>query len=128
MTSYVVDSWAWIEYLDGTAKGSRVRALVEGDSDIHTTASSLAEVASKAKRVGKDPNAAARRISSLSRFAGPTFEDATAAGILHAQTRQKVPNFSLADAFVLRTARRLGAKVLTGDPDFRAIEEAELIG
>jgi len=53
MSSYVVDSWAWREYLDGTPKGTRVRDVVEKDREIFTTAASLAEVVSVAKRRGK---------------------------------------------------------------------------
>lgn len=128
MTSYVVDSWAWIEYLDGTPKGTRVKEVVEGDADVFVHAVSMAEIASKARRRGKDPKAAAERVSSLSRFVSPALADSVEAGGLHAERREKAPNFSLADAFVLQTARKLGARVLTGDPDFRGLKEAEFIG
>jgi predicted nucleic acid-binding protein len=38
------------------------------------------------------------------------------------------PNFGLADSFVLQLARKVGAKVLTGDSDFKGLREAEYIG
>ena len=47
------------------------------------------------------------------------------AGLLHARVRKGSPNFSLGDAFVLQLARKPRGKVMTGDPDFRGIREAE---
>jgi len=128
MSSYVVDSWAWLEYLDGTPTGARVRDVVEKDREIFTTAASLAEVVSVAKRRGKDHGEAATRVLSLSKFVSPDSQDAMEAGGLHAATKEKSRNFSLADAFALQLARKKSARVLTGDPDFKGIKEAELIG
>jgi predicted nucleic acid-binding protein len=128
MSSYVVDSWAWLEYLDGTEKGSRIRPIIEGQAKLFTHASSVEEIVSKARRRGKDPKAAAERVLTFSRFISPTVSDAVEAGLVHAETRKVSPNFSLGDAFVLQLARKLGCKVLTGDPDFRKVKEAELIG
>ncbi|MDP2860718.1 MAG: PIN domain-containing protein, partial [bacterium] len=48
-------------------------------------------------------------------------------GILHAEIRRTIYDFGLADAYVLATARRLGAKILTGDPHFTNIPEATMI-
>jgi predicted nucleic acid-binding protein len=124
---FVVDSWAWVEYLDGTPKGARIRDVIEEDAELFTHAVTLAEVVSKAKRRGKDPMAASERISSLSRFEAPSLADSTEAGIVHAETKEKRTNFSLADAFVLQSARRLKARVLTGDPHFRGLREARLV-
>jgi predicted nucleic acid-binding protein len=67
-------------------------------------------------------------LKSLSRFGAPSYEDALEAGDLHARTRKTSPSFGLADSFVLQLARKVGARVLTGDPDFRGIKEADLIG
>lgn len=127
MTEYVVDSWAWIEYLGGTAKGTKVKEVVEGGADILTSAVSMAEVVSKLRRAGRDFQAAAERIAALSRVVAPDRLAAIAAGSIHAEMRRKAPNFSLADAFVLQAARSRGGKVLTGDPDFKGIEGAELL-
>ena len=54
-------------------------------------------------------------------------EFAKEVGVLHAEVKKKIPNFSLGDAFVLQTAKSLNAKVLTGDPDFRSIKEALML-
>ena len=66
-------------------------------------------------------------IMSNSKIAVPSSEDAIEAGLLHAEQKAERRNFSLADAFVLQLARKVGAKILTGDPDFQGIREAEII-
>ena len=40
-------------------------------------------------------------------------------GMIHSTIRKRIKDFGLADAFVLTTAKRLGAKIVTGDPHFK---------
>jgi predicted nucleic acid-binding protein len=49
------------------------------------------------------------------------------AGLLHCETRKSLKDFGLADAYVLATARKLKAKVLTGDLHFKNVKDAVLI-
>ncbi len=49
------------------------------------------------------------------------------AGTIHAQMRIKEKDFGLADAYVLASAKKLKAKILTGDPHFKNVKEAFLI-
>ena len=67
-------------------------------------------------------------IQSNSRIVAPTAEDSFLAGKLHAEIKSTRRNFSLADSFVLQAARKLDAKVITADPDFKGIEEADFLG
>ncbi len=124
---YVVDSWAWVEYLRGSDGGRRVERYVDEGAQLLTHVFSVAEVASKARRSGGDHEGAVRRIASLSTVHAPDRDDAHKAGLLHADVRKSSSNFSLADAFVLQLARKRNAKVLTGDPDFKGIREAILL-
>ena len=48
-------------------------------------------------------------------------------GILQAEIRDTIKDFSLSDAYVLATARNLDAKVLTGDPHFKDVKDAIMI-
>lgn len=128
MTSLVVDSWAWVEYLDGSALGKRADEAMQDAPELWTSLASVAEVVSKYRRGGKDEGAAVTAMTTLSKIGVPDLEDALQAGRIHAGIKPKVPNFSLADSFTLQLARKVGAKVLTGDPDFRGIKEAKLLG
>jgi len=127
MTKLVVDSWAWVEYLDGSAPGKKADEAMQGATELWTSVASVAEVVSKYRRKGRDEGPAVMAMTSLSKIGVPDLEDARQAGRIHAEVKQGVPNFSFADAFVLQLARKVGAKVLTEDPDFRGIKEAEMV-
>ena len=46
---------------------------------------------------------------------------------LHTEMRKTEKDFGLADAYVLATARKLKAKILTGDPHFKNVKDAILM-
>ncbi len=123
---YVIDSWAWIAYFDGTEAGKRVDNVIL-NSEAFTSAVTVAEVLSKAEREGKNTDKIFDFMVSLSKIIDVNADIAKAVGQLHARVKKNSPNFSLADAFALQTAKYLTAKVLTGDPDFKGIKEAELL-
>jgi PIN domain nuclease of toxin-antitoxin system len=128
MAKFVVDSWAWIEYLGGSRHGKSVEARFNEASQLWTSTVTITEVVSKYRRKGMQEDVAVRAITTLSRIVSPGLDDAVEAGKVHSETKAKVPNFSLSDAVVLQLARRVGAKVLTGDPDFQGIEGAQFLG
>jgi predicted nucleic acid-binding protein len=127
MTKLVLDSWAWVEYFDGSTRGRKVGDRISADIELWTSVVSLTELVSKYRRRRIPEGKAIEAIHSLSRLGIPSGDDAIDAGKLHADVRLKSPNFSLADAYVLQLARKLDAKVLTGDPDFKGIKDAEIL-
>ena len=128
MTRYMIDSWGWVEYLEGSPLGKIVRERIADDNnEIFTHVVSLAEIVSKVKRREKDPDTAWSAIMANSKIFRVTETDSKDAGLLHAKMKSRRPNFGLADAFVLSAARKLGAKVLTGDPDFADVEGAVML-
>jgi len=127
MTRLVVDSWAWVEYLSGSELGKKAEKAIEEAQEIWVSTVSVAEVVSKYRRKGMDEAPALRAMTTLSKVGAPGLEDAQEAGKIHAALKRTVPNFSFGDSFVLQLARRLDANVLTGDPDFSGLKEAELL-
>ncbi len=127
MSKRVLDSWAWVEYLRGGERGKKVRREIEENTDIFTHLVTIAELTSKLKREGMDTAIAWRAVTSVSRVIAPDAIDAKNVGLLHAEIKAERPNFSLADAFVLHAARKLKAKVLTGDPDFQGLRDAIML-
>jgi predicted nucleic acid-binding protein len=128
MTRYVVDSYAWVEYLGGSSQGARVEQFLTRAEDAWTPTLVLAEVTSKVVRSGKDPAIAWQALRAWSTILPLDAETARAAGGLHAAYRVKIRDFALADAIVLTVSRKLRAKVLTGDPHFRGIKGVEFLG
>ncbi len=119
MIKYIMDAYAWIEYLDGTLKGETVREILDNpENEIFTCAVTLSEVVSKFKRRGFDSEIAIKAINALSKVIDVDIKLAVGAAEVHAQTRAKVKDFGLADAFVLACALQKGAKIVSGDPHF----------
>jgi predicted nucleic acid-binding protein len=127
MAKFVVDAYAWIEYLDGTDAGRTVSAALENNDDIYTCAVTLAEVVSKVARIGKDAKVAYDVLLSNSRVVSVDEELSFQGGLLHCEMRKTAKDFGLADAYVLATARRVKSKILTGDPHFKSLKEAIMI-
>ena len=128
MTRYVIDAYAWIEYLIGSDTGTKVYAILEKENiEAYTCAVTVAEVISKIAREGKDVKVAYDVLLSNSKVINADEELSKDAGLLHAEVRKTEKDFGLADAYVLATARKLKSKVLTGDPHFKSMKEAVLI-
>ncbi len=128
MSKYVLDSWSWIEYFEGSPKGERVKGIIsDSGNEIFTHSISIAEIVSIAQRRGKDVNQIWAAITNNSKILETSAEESKDVGITHAKVKSKNRNFSLADAFVLEAARKLGAKVLTGDADFKNMADAMML-
>jgi len=125
---YVVDAYAWVEYLIGSKAGEKVKSFLEEEnSAIYTCAVTIAEVISKTAREGRDVETAYDILLSNSEVVDVDEEVSKEAGVLHSEMRKTKKEFGLADAYVLATARRINSRVLTGDCHFRGVKEAELI-
>ena len=124
----MVDTYAWIEYLDGSPKGARVRDIVEDtENSIITSPITIAEISSKYIRMRRDPACALVMLQNNSSIPPVDSKTARSAGEIHAEQRKTQKNFPLADAFVAATARIERSKILTGDPHFKGFPEAIMI-
>ena len=128
MTKFVVDAYAWIEYLAGSREGAKVERIFQNKgSEIYTSSVTIAEVVSKIKRENRDWETAFRAITGISKPMAVAADAAKDTGLLHAGLKKRIPRFGLADAFVLQLARDIKAKILTGDPHFAGFDEAIMI-
>jgi len=128
MNKYVIDAYAWIEYLVGSEAGDKVRTVLEEeDSEVYTCAVTLAEVISKTAREERDYESAYGVITGNSSMVDVDEELSKETGLLHAEMRKTGKDFGLADAYVLAVARRNNTKILTADMHFKDIKEAILI-
>ncbi len=119
MTKYIIDAYAWIEYLEGSSQGKKVRDILTGEHEILTHAVTVAEVVSRMKRKSFDGEAAFMALQGLSQIIPASADFSREVGLIHADTRAKVPGFGLADAFVLALARKVSGKIVTGDHHFK---------
>ena len=128
MSNFVVDTYAWIEYLDGSERGKHVAIIVEDSAHkIYVSAATVAEVTSKFLRTGKNPSVAVHCLDTLSTSISLNREIALSAGEIHFETTRNVKDFGMLDAFVVATAKHVQAKILTGDSDFKSFKNVVLI-
>jgi|SRR3989344_4457958 len=125
---YIVDAYSWIDYFGGNIIGQKVKENVENpDNEIITNVLNIAEISSIVSRRNFDVDKALGIIFSNSKIFNFNSDFAKQAGLLHAEMRKKIKDFGLIDAFILLTARKLKAKIITGDEHFRKVKEAILI-
>lgn len=124
---YLIDSYAWIEYLDGSLAGEKVRKILTEENEIYSLSLIISEVISRTKRKGGNVETAYRAILSNSKIISVSPEIAKDSGLFHAQMKDKIRDFGLVDSFVFVIAKKLNAKILTGDEHFRGFKEAVMI-
>jgi len=128
MTEYIIDAYAWIEYVNGSTKGVKVKNIVESQSNkVHTCAVTIAEIVSKFIRSKFDPEIAFNAVIASSHVIAVDDKLSLIAGKLHAEMRKHVRDFGLADAYVLACAKNYDAKIVTGDPHFRSVRGVLMI-
>jgi ribonuclease VapC len=118
----VLDSYAVLAYLRKEPDWERVRELLsgvsEGGAELHISVINLAEVQYRILRVGKDTERALGAVAALPLIVASA--DAHIPAVVQLKARYAV---SLADCFAVALAQELDCPVLTGDPEFRKLEE-----
>ena len=128
MNKYVIDAYAWVEYFEGSLLGEKVKEIIEHPShNIYTNLITFAELASYFERKGFGFTDPKQIILSLSNVYPLDIMFVQEAGKLHAEIKKERKHMSLADVFVLHTARKLHAKVVTGDQDFKGLKEVMIL-
>lgn len=124
---YLIDSYAWIEYIDGSSAGEKVRKILVGNNEIYSLNLIISEVVSRTQRKKMSVETAYNAIILNSKTVQITPEIAKETGIFHANIKNKMRDFGLVDSFIYVIAKKLNAKILTGDEHFRKFKEAVMI-
>jgi len=120
--TYVIDTFAWIEYFQGTERGRRALEYIEGSGAV-TPSIVIAEIVDKYTREKLDARDRLKFVRTKSMIMDLDDETAEAAGAISATRRRQVPGWGLVDSIVLAAARTKGGKVVTGDAHFRGLDE-----
>ncbi len=124
---YLIDSFAWFEYFEGTDIGNKAKEFIESDNELFSINLTISEVVSRFKRKKFDYELAYKAIITNSKVIEISPELAKKAGILHADLKEKYDNLGLVDALLITLARNLNAKILTGDQHFKEFKEAVML-
>ncbi len=135
MTSnYVIDTYAWVEYLLGSRPGAKAKKYIEGGQAL-TPSIVLAELR---KWYFREIEAGRRTESEMqTHFAFVESEtevvslDATLAlraGEMDFLMKKRIKDWPLADSIVYATAKSRAGQVVSGDPHFSSLDDVISIG
>jgi predicted nucleic acid-binding protein len=122
----VLDSFAWIEYFNGTSAGERVQNFLETGRAV-TPAIVVAELSEKHKRLNREFGPKYDFVKARTSIVPLEEELARAAGELNFERKKRVKGWGMADSIILATARRAGSRIVTGDPHFRDLTEEAIM-
>jgi len=124
---YIIDSSAWIEYLEGSKSGEIVNKILDEDNEIFIIPLIISEVISKTKRKKQNYELAYETLIENAKINEISPKIAKEAGLLHAQMKDKISSISLADTMIITAAKALSAKIITCDEHFKGLKEIILI-
>jgi len=122
----LIDSWAWVEFFAGSKIGEVVKTYVmDEDQEIIISSINLAEIYRLALDRFDEKTAEKRRRAMISRcYLIPVDEEIAIKGAKFRHER----DWGVGDALIYATAIREGAKVLTGDPHFKGLNDVIFLG
>ena len=121
-TAFVLDTFAMLAYLQGESNGARVRAIFQSRrQNVYMSLSNVGEVLyiTERKQGIRKAQEALASIRQLPIELLPSDEQTTFAAA-HIKANYTV---SYADTFAIVAAQTVGGTLLTGDPEFGAVEE-----
>jgi len=121
----LLDSWAWIEYYRGGVYGRRVREIIEGREEAYVSTVNIAEVYRWLLSHYGGKEAEEERAAMKERCIVIPVDEEVA--VEAAKIRHK-EGLSLGDSIILATARKVKAKVVTGDKAFKELKDALYLG
>jgi predicted nucleic acid-binding protein len=122
----VLDSFAWIEYFNGTSAGEKVQSFLEAGR-VLTPAIVVAELSEKHKRLNREFGPKYDFVKARTSVVPLEEELARVAGELNFERKKSVKGWGMADSIILATARRAGSRIVTGDPHFRDLTEETIM-
>ena len=127
-SKFILDAYAWIEYILGTKKGLAVRSiLLDKSNRIFTMESNLAEIKEWCVRQEYDFNIIFPKIRQVSLIVPVILDDWLRAAEIKTDRRKKMKDFGLIDAVLLAYQEKARATIVTGDPHFKGIDNVKLL-
>ncbi len=115
----LIDSWAWVEYWKGGAHAKAAAVHIEGGEEAVASTINLAEVYFWILKYYDEDTAIMKASTMEKRCLLIPVEKRIA---VEAARARRQHGLALADSLVYATAKEVGAKLVTGDPDLRDLE------
>ena len=114
----IFDTYAWIEYFQGTEKGDRIRILLK-NNECFTSLISIAEISNWIENKNMNRGKIMKVVKESSKMIELDEEILEIAGIIKKEKRKTIKDMGLIDSIIIATSRKYGLKILTGDPHFQ---------
>ena len=120
----LIDSWAWIEYFKGTSAGNKAKEIIESGDKLLLSTINVSEI--YIFLLKNKPEESDKLINFVLNSSFVMLLDSKLA-ISTAKIKQS-KKIGLADAIVIATAEENKATILTGDDDFKNMENVIYLG
>ncbi len=125
--NYLVDSSAWISYLNGDISGEKLNKILKSKGEVFVIAPIISEVTSFVVKNKGNSELAYETISKNSKLIDISLKSAKNAGILHGKAKVEKKNLPLVDAIIMSVAQEFNLTVLTKDNHFKSFKESIII-
>ena len=126
---YIIDSYAWVEYFNGSKKGEILKKLfLEEKNKFFTVECCLAEINGWAIKNKQDFDNLITIIKTNSDILTINEECWILAGEERAKQREKQKDFGLIDSMILVKQKELKCKIITGDLHFKELKDIIFLG
>ena len=129
--SELLDTWAWIEFYQGSETGEKIYEMIESENDIYTSIITVAELSDNYHRGNFETdhswNQIEKFIENKSQILHIDKEVARDAGEIKERQRKESSDFGLMDAIILSTARKEDISLISGDKHLKSQERSEKI-
>jgi len=126
---FIIDTFAWVEYLIASRNGSKVKKLLENPKNSFVTVECcLAELRGWSLKEKQDIKKIYSVVASFSDIVPVMEEEWIEAAEERFEKRKKIKDFGLIDALLLAKQKKFDCKILTGDKHFRKLRFVEFIG
>ncbi len=125
---YLIDTYAWIEYFIGSKRGEKVKEIIENEDNITLTPECcLAEIKGWSIRENMDFDELYSIVRKVSDIQCVITQDWLDAASIRSEMRKTMKDFGMIDALIMAQQKRIGCKVVSGDPHFEGLKDVIFI-
>ncbi len=125
---FLIDTYAWVEYFIGSKRGEKVKKITEDENNVILTPECcLAEIKGWAIRENMDFEelySITRKVSDIRCILTRDWLDAAT---IRSELRKTKKGFGMMDALIIAQQKRMGCKVVSGDPHFEHLKDVIFI-
>src|SRR3989344_5225550 len=126
---YIIDTYAWVEYINGSNRAVALKKLFENSaSKFITMECCIAELAGFCIKKKIDFKRIFELVKTNSIILPVLTGNWIEAARIKSELREKIGNFGLIDSILVSKQKELKAKIVSGDPHFKGLKDIIYIG